>query len=61
MPKAFLSTVGKESEKPDNPLVEDIVVFFSGNNRILPLGFDSLTLPFDEDKVFPTSSMCAPS
>ena len=53
----FFCTLGEET---NNLSLEDIVVFFSGSNRVPPLGFDySPTLSFDEDSVFPISSTCA--
>lgn len=46
--------------KPNDLSLGDVLVFFSGSDKIPPLGFDlPPSLSFDEDAMFPTSSTCA--
>ena len=46
--------------RPEHLSLGDVLAFFSGSDRIPPLGFDHTpTLCFDEDTVFPKSSTCA--
>jgi len=40
--------------------LEDVIVFFSGSDKIPPLGFPrSPTLNFSQDNLYPTASTCA--
>ena len=36
-----------------------VLSFFSGADKIPPIGFDSCTLNFSESNIYPTASTCA--
>ena len=48
------------ADEPDHLSLGEIMVFFSGCDKVPPLGFDfDPSTTFDEGNVYPTASTCA--